>query len=92
MFLTNGSKLEIFSGDKPRQLRGPQHHGGWFDELAAFQHAQEAWDMYTFGARLGKHPQTVITTTPRPLKVVKALTADKTTLMVRAVRSTTQRT
>lgn len=81
--LTNGSRIKIFSGNEPNRLRGPQHHGGWFDELAAFQYAQEAWDMYQFGARLGTHPQTIVTTTPKPVPIIRKLAKDETVIVVR---------
>lgn len=72
IFLTNGSRIKLFSAEEPDRLRGPQFHGGWFDELAAFKKA-DAWDQYQFGARLGEHPQTIVTTTPRPVKIIKEL-------------------
>ena len=72
IFLTNGSRIKLFSGEEPERLRGPQHHGGWFDELAAFKYP-EAWDQYQFGLRLGTFPQTIVTTTPKPLKLIKEL-------------------
>lgn len=72
IFLTNRSRIKLFSGEEPDRFRGPQFHGGWFDELAAFKYP-ETWDQYQFGLRLGKHPQTVVTTTPRPTKFVKDL-------------------
>lgn len=72
IFLTNGSRIKLFSGEEPERLRGPQHHGGWFDELAAFKYP-EAWDQYQFGLRLGTFPQTIVTTTPKPIKLIKDL-------------------
>ena len=72
IFLTNGSRIKLFSGEEPDRFRGPQFHGGWFDELAAFKYP-DAWDQYQFGLRLGDHPQTIVTTTPRPTKLIKDL-------------------
>lgn len=72
IFLTNKSRIKLFSAAEPDRLRGPQHHGGWFDELAAFQ-SPDAWNQYQFGLRLGKHPQTVVTTTPRPIPLIRQL-------------------
>jgi len=72
IFLTNKSRIKLYSGEEPDRLRGPQFHGGWFDELAAFKYP-EAWDQYQFGARLGNHPRTIVTTTPRPTKLIKDL-------------------
>lgn len=72
LILSNGSRIKTFSGDEPDRLRGPQHHGAWVDELAAFRYP-EAWDQLMFGLRLGDNPQTVITTTPRPTKLIREL-------------------
>lgn len=85
IFLSNRSRIKLFSGEEPDRLRGPQFHGGWFDELAAFKYP-ETWDQYQFALRLGKHPQTIVTTTPRPTKLIKDLiTREK----VRLVRGST---
>ena len=79
--LTNKSRIKLFSGAEPDRLRGPNFHGGWFDELASMDGA--AFDQYKFALRLGEHPQTVITTTPRPTKLIKDLLGQDTTLIVR---------
>ena len=71
--LKNGSRIKIFSGEEPERLRGPQHHGAWVDELAAFRYLQETWDQLQFGLRLGQHPQVVVTTTPKPRGLLKEL-------------------
>jgi phage terminase large subunit-like protein len=71
--LNNGSRIKTFSGEEPERLRGPQHHGAWIDELAAFRYMQETWDQLKFGLRLGQHPQTVVTTTPKPKMLLKDL-------------------
>lgn len=71
--LKNGSIIQAFSGEEPERLRGPQHHAAWVDELAAFRYIQEAWDQLQFGLRLGEHPQTIITTTPKPRKLISEL-------------------
>ena len=34
---------------------------------------EEAWDMLQFALRLGAHPQAVVTTTPRPMPLLKKL-------------------
>lgn len=80
--LTNKSRIKLFSGEEPDRLRGPQFHGGWFDELAAFKYP-EAFDQYKFALRLGEHPQTIITTTPRPTKQIKELLERDNTVIVR---------
>ena len=70
--LTNGSRIKLFSAAEPDRLRGPQFHGAWVDELASWQYP-DTWDQLQFGLRLGTHPQTVVTTTPRPVPVIRRL-------------------
>jgi phage terminase large subunit-like protein len=65
-----------YSGDEPDQLRGPQHGSAWVDELAKFKYPKDTWDNLELGLRLGDRPQVVITTTPRPIPIIKALIAD----------------
>ena len=71
--LLNGSRIKLFSGEEPERLRGPQHHGAWVDELAAFKYPREAWDQLMFGLRLGSHPRVMISTTPKPIPLVREL-------------------
>jgi len=82
IILTNKSRIKLFSGEEPNRLRGPQFHGGWFDELAAFKYP-ETWEQYQFALRLGNNPQTVVTTTPRPTKLIKELAAQNNVLIQR---------
>jgi len=72
----NGVTATTFSGDKPDQLRGPQHGAVWVDELAKFRFPSETWDNMEFGLRLGDRPQVVVTTTPRPIPIIKRLLDD----------------
>ena len=80
--LTNGSKIKLFSAEEPDRLRGPQHHGAWCDELAAWEDP-DAWDQLMFGLRLGNRPRTVVTTTPRPIALLKSLINRDTTYITR---------
>jgi predicted phage terminase large subunit-like protein len=66
-----------FSAEKPERLRGPQFADIWADELAAWQYADETWDMAMFGLRLGPLPRIMWTTTPKPIELVRKLTAPK---------------
>lgn len=43
------------------------------DELAVFRYAREAWDQLQFGLRLGQHPRTFISTTPKPTVLLREL-------------------
>ena len=80
--LKNGSIIQTFSADTPDSLRGPQFHYAWTDELAAWQY-EDTWNQLQFGLRLGDHAQTVITTTPRPTKLIKDLVKRETTMVTR---------
>ena len=83
LILPNDSICVIYSGDEPDQLRGPQHMKAWVDELAKFKYPQETWDNLEFGLRKGDNPQVICTTTPRPIKIIKDLIADKRTVETR---------
>ena len=80
----NGALAQAFSAEDPESLRGPQFACAWLDELAKWRHAEETFDMLQFGLRLGAHPRQVITTTPRPVPVLKRLLADQKTAVSRA--------
>jgi phage terminase large subunit-like protein len=69
----NGSRAQTFGGSDPERLRGFQSHFLWMDELCAFDHAEETYDMAIMGLRLGKHPRMVITSTPKPSKLIVEL-------------------
>lgn len=72
LVLPNRSRAKLFSADEPDRLRGPQHHRAWCDELAAWKYP-DAWDQLMFGLRLGQRPQAIVTTTPRPVAIVRDL-------------------
>jgi phage terminase large subunit-like protein len=69
----NGAVATLYNATEPDQLRGPQHDAAWCDELAKWRYAQETWDMLQFGLRLGDNPRQVITTTPRPIPILRDL-------------------
>ena len=71
--LINGSIIKGITAEKPERFRGPQFHGGWLDELAAWQYADEAFDLLMFGMRLGKSPKLICTTTPKPNTIIRNL-------------------
>ena len=65
-----------YNATEPSQLRGPQFDTAWCDELAKWRYGRETWDMLQFGMRLGD-PKVMVTTTPTPTELVKALVAGK---------------
>jgi phage terminase large subunit-like protein len=72
---SNGAIATTYSADEPDRLRGPQHDLAWCDELAAWRYPA-AWDMLLFGLRLGADPRAIVTTTPRPTKLIRTLLGD----------------
>ncbi|MCB8820070.1 terminase family protein [Microvirga rosea] len=80
----NGAVAQVFSAEDPDSLRGPQFEAAWADELAKWRHADDTWDMLQFGLRLGARPRQVVTTTPRPIPLLKRLLADPLVAVSRA--------
>ncbi|NVN88597.1 MAG: DNA-packaging protein [Rhodopseudomonas sp.] len=72
---SNGAMGTAYSSEEADRLRGPQHDFLWGDELAAWNDPQSTWDMAMFGLRLGQHPRWLVTTTPRPIKLLKQILA-----------------
>jgi phage terminase large subunit-like protein len=79
----SGAIATTYSGDEPDQLRGPQHDAALCDELAKWKYPQDAWDNLQMGLRLGQRPLAAVTTTPRPLPIIKAIAADPQTVVTR---------
>ena len=80
----NGAVAQVFSAEDPESLRGPQFAAAWCDEVAKWRYAQETWDMLQFALRLGDWPRAMVTTTPRPLALLKRLIADPAHVVTRA--------
>ncbi len=69
----NGAFALIFTADEPEGVRNKQFYKVWADEVAAWQHAERAWDNMMFGLRLGPDPQVLATTTPKPVPLILRL-------------------
>lgn len=81
---TNGAVAYAFSAEDPDQLRGPQFDAAWCDELAKWKEPDEVFNMLQFGLRLGERPRQLVTTTPRPIGLIKRLIDDPRTAVTRA--------
>ncbi|QOR55630.1 MAG: hypothetical protein VM34scaffold347_41 [Phage 66_12] len=77
----NGAIAYAYSSDEPDQLRGPQHHTGWVDELATFGNLDKVISNYRLGMRLGRTPRVVVTTTPRPRKEIREMRRSPSTVV-----------
>lgn len=76
-----GTRMTTYSAEEPESLRGPQFHTLWGDEPASWAHKVDpqgntAWTNAQFGLRLDPDPRAVLTGTPKPIPMVKALVAD----------------
>jgi phage terminase large subunit-like protein len=76
----NGSEAQLFSGEHADGLRGPEHDLAWADELAKWREAEEAWVNLQFGLRRGARPRALVTTTPRPIALLKTMMQDRWTI------------
>lgn len=94
--LKNGSMFQGYSADEPDRLRGMQFHRFWADELASYKGKITKKDAANEGVpgtpkpmltqielctRLKPSPRIIITTTPRPLKLLKEIIARKSTVV-----------
>ncbi|CAN5193914.1 terminase family protein [soil metagenome] len=73
----SGAQAMVYSAESPEKLRGPSHHFAWCDELAKWGYPQETWDNLQMGLRLGGRPRSMVTTTPRPIDLMRRLYADQ---------------
>jgi phage terminase large subunit-like protein len=80
----NGAVALCFSSEDPESLRGPQFEAAWADELGKWRYPEACWDMLQFGLRLGSLPRQLVTTTPRPIPLLKRLLAAERTVITRA--------
>ncbi|MDR1551370.1 MAG: terminase family protein [Holosporaceae bacterium] len=79
----NGAVATLYGAENYEQLRGPQFDAAWVDEFAKFIHPRETFEQLSFSLRLGKHPKTILTTTPRPIQFIKNLMARNDVVTVR---------
>ena len=80
----DGTIGQVFSANDPDGLRGSQFGAAWCDELAKWPYLETTWHMLQFCLRLGRSPRQLVTTTPRPLKLLKKLVGERDTVVTRA--------
>jgi phage terminase large subunit-like protein len=79
----NGAVANIFYGTEPDLSRGAQSDLVWMDEVCKWQYPQSTYDNIMFGLRLGKNPLCCISTTPKPIKVIKDLLKNENAVITR---------
>ena len=75
----NGAKAYLLSGNNYQKLRGYQFDLIWLDEFAKYKFPEKLWEQVLFTLRIGNDPKCIITTTPKPLRILKKLTEMKYT-------------
>lgn len=82
----NGAKAFGYSAEEPDTLRGPEHGAAWLDEPAHMPLIEDVWDNLLMGLRIDGHPggsKALCTSTPLPLKWLKNLRDEESTVTVR---------
>jgi phage terminase large subunit-like protein len=74
----NGARALLFSAEDPEVTRGASGSFFWWDELAKAKRAADGWTNMLFSMREG-NPRGIVTTTPRPIPLIKKLIAASST-------------
>ena len=75
LWFANGARAFAYSAEAPEALRGPEHNAAWCDEIAKWRNGDATWDNLMMGLRLGMLPRIVVTTTPRPVALLRRILA-----------------
>jgi len=69
---SKGQKVHMFGADNPDAGRGYNLSGVWADEIAKWKYSYESWNEGIAPAlRIGARPRAVITTTPKPIRLLR---------------------
>jgi len=68
----DGMRAYCYSAEKPEKFRGPQFQAAWADEICAWRFPL-AWELLAFGIRLPPRPRVIITSTPKPIPVIREI-------------------
>ena len=83
VYFASGAEGHVYSAAAGEALRGPEHDHAWCDELAKWERGAAAWDNLQLGLRVGERPRALVTTTPRPLALLRGIEADPATAVTR---------
>lgn len=73
LLLSNGSRLYLKSADEPDRLRGHSFRAVWCDEIATWRRADAVWHEALMPSLRLDPALACVTTTPRPIPLVKEL-------------------
>ena len=77
----NGARAYLIGADNYERIRGYQFDLVWMDEFAKYRYPEATWRQILFALRVGDDPKCIITTTPRPLKILKKMVESKYTYL-----------
>lgn len=73
--LANGSRIKLYTAEKPGKVRGPNLMGCWIDEPAELRFGMDAWANVRLATRIkrpgGKPPRIYITGTPKRVPLMQ---------------------
>ncbi len=81
----NGAIGYLFTAEEPEGPRGFNGDLAWCEELGSWQYPNETWSNLQLGLRItgpkGDRARAVVTTTPRPIDILKQLVNNPTTVV-----------
>ena len=80
----SGAEAYCFSAEDPDGLRGYQFDAAWADEVCKWRYPEETWSNLQLALRVGPFPRQAVTTTPRPMALIKRLIKGETTVLTQA--------
>lgn len=79
----NGARATLIGADNYESMRGYQFDLIWVDEFAKFKNPKNVWEQVLFTLRLGNDPKCIMTTTPKPLKILLELSTNSFTYLTK---------
>ena len=73
IILSNGSVIYGYSAENPEKIRGANLWGAWADEVGSWRYSATWYEGLLPALRKGEHPRIVVTTTPRPTRLIHDL-------------------
>jgi phage terminase large subunit-like protein len=69
----NGVQAFALASEEPERIRGFGFSIAWLDEMCAWRNVNETFDLLQFTMRRGRRPRQCITTTPKPIPLLRTL-------------------
>lgn len=69
----SGAYATVYSGAEKEDTRGATVELAWVDEPIKFAYPDESWSNLRLAMRGGRHPYTIVSSTPKPSKLIRDL-------------------